>query len=516
MPIAKSESLILLIHSLSKSEKRSFKLYTGANQAGKDLLYVKLFELLDKSGSVDDTYLKKKLGDISNTAYSNLKKHLFEQLMISLRLIQKEKKQNFKIREYIDFTYVLYGKGLHMQALEVLQKAKKLSQKHYNDFSLLTIIELEKMIQSRHITRSKSEPITNLMNESAKLSLRVSQRITLSNIRLKLHKYYVEQGHIESKEKEAQLIQELSINMEKIEKSQLEGIEIIYYYQSYVWLYYILDQFDKCLDWAIKWVNEFKASEELKRRDVDLFMRGYHYVLTSAFNIKSTSICETYLKELEDFRNSNYSKLNHNSQIVSFQYVHNGRMNLHFLKGTFEEGIKNIPNTIKRINRYAEKLDSHKVMVIYYKVAWMYIGVKNPTKAIHYLDEIINLSDKSLRLDIQCYTRLMKLIALYDSEEFNTLKKNTTEINKYFEKNNVTNKVQTEVLNLFHALSECPILERKSLLKDSLFKLEIQKQNSFERRAFIYLDILPWIKSKITRQPLGATIASSIETLMPL
>jgi hypothetical protein len=506
VPIAKSESLFLLIQSLSKSEKRSFKLYVGRNQDGKDSLYIKLFDLLDKTSGVDDILLKKKLGELSNPAYSNLKKHLFEQLMIVLRLLGKEKKENVKIREYIDFSYILYGKGLHWQALEVLDKAKRLSQKHFNDFSLLTIIEVEKLIQSRHITRTKGDSIDELIDQSENLISRVSDRINLSNIRLKLHKQYVEKGHIESREKEVEFMDTFSASMKKIDASKLEGIEKIYYFQSYVWFYYILDQFEECMKWSIKWVNAFKESEELQRRDVDLFMRGYHYVLTSAYNVKEISIYEQYLVELENYRHTNYAKLNHNSQIVSFQYVHNGRMNLHFLKGTFKEGLKNIPRTIQRIKRYANKLDYHKVMVIYYKVAWMYIGASMPKKALEYLDYIIDLTDKSLREDIQCYARIMKLMALYDMQEYNLILKYGKDFQKFYDKLKHPNRVQITVLEMLEQLANTPIFSQKDILKIHFEKLKILKENNFEKRAFIYLDVLPWILSKVKRRSIGESV----------
>ncbi|MFT4534546.1 MAG: hypothetical protein ACJA1A_000549 [Saprospiraceae bacterium] len=506
MPIAKSESLFLLVKSLSKSEKRSFKLYVGRNQDAKDSLYIKLFDLLDKASGADDLVLKKKLGGLSNAAYSNLKKHLFEQLMIVLRLLSKEKKQNFKIREYIDFSYILYGKGLHWQALEILEKAKRLSQKHYNDFSLLTVIELEKLIQSRHITRTKGDSIDKLIDQSEYLSTRVSDRITLSNIRLKLHKQYVEKGHIESREKEVELMNTFFVNMQTIDESKLEGIEEIYYYQSYVWFHYILDQFEECLKWSIKWVNAFKESEELQRRDVDLYMRGFHYVLTSAYNVKDVPTYEEYLIELEQYRHTNYGKLNHNSQIVSFQYVHNGRMNLHFLNGTFKEGLKDIPSTIKRIKRYSRKLDYHKVMVIYYKVAWMYIGAEEPSNALYYLDYIIDLTDKSLREDIQCYARIMKLMALFDMQEYNQILKYGKDFQKFYDKLKHPNRVQLTVLQMLEKLANAPIFSQKDILREDFEKLKLLKENNFEKRAFIYLDVLPWISSKLERRSIGESV----------
>jgi len=508
MPISNTESLILLIRSLSKAEKRSFKLYARRNQDGKDSLFVQLFEMLEKNDSQDELITKRKLGGLSTTAYSNLKKHLFEQLMISLRLIQKEKKDNFKIREYIDFAYVLYGKGLHMQALDVLKKAKQLSRKHFNDFSLLTILELEKLIQSRHITRSKSEPISELIEETSVLGKRVSQRIMLSNVRLNLHSQYLKKGHVESKDEEYVLRENLKKYLSDIDEPLLEGIERIHYYQSYVWYYYILDSFDQCKVWALKWVEAFKQSEELQKRDIDLFMRGYHYALTACFNIKDVNTLESLLTELEDLRQQNYKKLNLNSQIVSFQYVHNGRMNLHFLRGTFEEGMKNIPNTISRINRYASKLDYHKVMIIYYKVAWMHIGAGLPERSIKYLDYIISLTDKSLREDIQCYARLMKLLAVYDQDNYNLVIELADEFSLYLNQMKHSNRVQSKILTLMKDVAGAPVLERNEIFKKNLEKLILLKENIYERRAFVYLDILPWLISKIKKISIGEVIQS--------
>ena len=58
--------------------------------------------------------------------------------MTSLRLVHKKKRANIQVREYIDFAYILYGKGLFMQALQVLKMAKnvtRLFQKEYMQVS---------------------------------------------------------------------------------------------------------------------------------------------------------------------------------------------------------------------------------------------------------------------------------------------------------------------------------------------------------------------------------------------
>ena len=196
MAIANTEMLFFLIKSLTKAEKRSFRLFAHRNADGADLLYMTLFDVIDKAKTFDEAKIRKEFPKLKTANFTNLKRHLYEQLMICLRLLKKDKQKNIKIREYIDFAYVLYGKGLQLQALEILNKARKLASSTYSDFSLITIIELEKMIQSRHITRSESEPIQQLVSESTEVGERINIRIRLSNLRLHLHKMYIEKGHI--------------------------------------------------------------------------------------------------------------------------------------------------------------------------------------------------------------------------------------------------------------------------------------------------------------------------------
>jgi hypothetical protein len=237
-------------------------------------------------------------------------------------------------------------------------------------------------------------------------------------------------------------------------------------------------------------------------------MRGYHYVLTSAFHQKDIKTFKLYLLELEELRYSKYSKLNLNSQIVSFQYVHNGRMNLHFLEGTFEEGMKNIPNTLSRIHRYSSKLGAHKVMVIYYKVSWMLIGNSESQKAIKYLKMIINMTDKSLRLDIQCYSRIMLLLALYEVQDYRAFDTNIEQIKRFFKKKEIKNQTQLLIIEMLQKLMLAGEYDRKSILTKYYSNFDVLKQDKYERRAFIYLDILPWIYSKIKKVKLSKAIQS--------
>ena len=510
MPNSRSEDLYFLIKSLSKSDKRAFRLYVGSFNGEGQKLFIQLFDLLDRRDELDDVFIKSKMGGLSSANYTNLKRHLYSKILISLRLIAKEKKATFKIREYIDFVYVLYGKGLYHQALRLLAKAKQEAIKHHADFSLLTIIEIEKMIQSNHITRTPDEPINNLVNEAQETITTLENRISLSNLRIKMHKMYIQKGHVKSNEEAEEVKAFFQSNLDNISLNRIGMMEQVYLNQSQVWFYYILNDFNNCYEHALKWVQLFKENRELRERDVNLYLRGYHYLLTSAFNLKKTAIYRGCMLELEKLRADNYNKLSQNSKIVSFLYVHTARLNMHFLEGTFAEGILDSNKTLSRINKHRNQLDPHKIMVLYFKISWMYIGNNQADKAQEYLLHIIKINNMNLREDIQSYARLLHLLSIYDLDDYEMLIKKVREYKVYFKKVKELNDFHKTVMLFFDQISKAPLLQHRDYYATCLEDLNKIETNQYERRSFLYLDIMSWLEAKLTRRKISEVIQSKL------
>jgi len=483
---------------MTKAEKRSFKLYARRG-SGTQHLFLKLFDLIDNMHVLDDKVILKKMKLESAGQYSNLKRHLYAQIMSALRMLNVDKKPNIKIREHIDMAYVLYGKGLYLQALNLLKVAKQLCQKYGTDLSLLTILEIEKNIHSRHITRLEDEAFEQLIEETESISNSISDRISLTNLKMNLHKKYLRDGHVKNKKELKKLTAFFKSKISEIKYKQLGIMEKIYYCQCYVWYYYVIDDYKACLKYAKRWVDIFNQSKDLQRRDYNLYLRGYHYVLTSAFNIDDLETHKKYLIELEQFRIDNYSKFNKNNKIFSFLYTHTGRLNSAFLSKDFEKGLEYVPKTLRRTKRYSNQLDQHKIMVLHYKIAWIYIGAKLPNKALNYLEGIISLKRKSLREDIQSYARIMHLMALYDLGDFEGILKVLRKYKYYFEQVKEINTLQQTALKYFNSVSTSPLLNRDAIHKTFYKEFLKIKKNKFEKRAYLYLDIIYWIERKIKK-----------------
>ena len=102
----KNENLLSLIASMSKSEKRNFKLI-AQKTGGKEKLYIQLFDHLDKYKKFDESFIYKKLPQIKSSQLSNLKAVLCKQVLRAIRDVNKEEYPEIKARERFDFAKII-------------------------------------------------------------------------------------------------------------------------------------------------------------------------------------------------------------------------------------------------------------------------------------------------------------------------------------------------------------------------------------------------------------------------
>ena len=508
---AQNDQLITLIKSLTKAEKRNFKLYVNRLQSNTDVKFVQLFDVLDKLDYFDEVTILKKLPTIKKSQLANLKRHLYKQLLISLRLIHIQKNVDIQIREQLDFARILYGKGLILQSMKLLDRIKTIASDNHQDLLELEIIEFLKLIEERHITRSRQvkNKVESLVDESLTRSNVINNSIRLSNLKIEIHGFYIQYGHVKN-EKDVFVVKELFKNqLANIKLDGLTFFEKIYLEQSYVWYYYILVDFEKCYEHAKNWVEIFHEDSNLIEEEPDLYMRGYHYVLTSLFNLRRLKDFNKYIKGFEKFESKYESNLNTVSEILLFLYLDTARLSQFYLSGDLGEGNKYVPVVLDKLKRYESQLDPHRIMVFHFKIALIYFGDEDFDRMIDHLNEIINLEMGQLREDIQCYSRLLLLIGHYELGNFDLLDYQVQSVYRFLDKMKELNIVQMETLNFLKRIIKFRDIKQKDTFVEFKEKLEKISKDPFAKRALLYFDILPWLESKINKKSIKSILKKS-------
>ena len=103
-------------------------MYIKRSSAKQDLKIIQLFDVVDKMSDYDEKTLFKKLTDITKPQLANLKAHIYKELLASLRLLKTTENIDFQLSEHLDNARLLYNKGLKLQSLRILEKAKEIAR----------------------------------------------------------------------------------------------------------------------------------------------------------------------------------------------------------------------------------------------------------------------------------------------------------------------------------------------------------------------------------------------------
>ena len=444
MPNRTIDPLFQLIQSLERAEKRNFKLYMTRNTGTGNLKVVQLFDALDKMAQYDEAVLLKKTPSIQKQQLSNLKAHLYQEILASVRLLKQEENIDLQLHEQLDFARILYNKGLNIQSLKILDKVKELAKANNQVTYIQQVLFLEKKIESLHITRSMQDRAEKLCAES-------------------------------------------------------------YLYQCFCWYAFITQEFLMYYRYCIKWTELFKAEPKMIEIETAHYIKGMHNLLGAHFDLRNYRKFNETIKEFEAFIETPVVQNNINNKVQCFTYLYTAKLNKHFMEGTFTKGLSLVPEIEERLLEYEVYLDRHRTLVFYYKIASLYFGSGDAEKSIDYLNKIINLK-VDLRTDLQCYARLLHMIAHYEMGNFDLLKYLLKSVYRFMAKMQNLSAAEEAVFSFLKQSFHSSPNKVKPLFQNLLTELKGMANDRMETRAFMYLDFISWLESKIQRKPVQSII----------
>ncbi|MEM7086829.1 MAG: hypothetical protein AAF489_11640 [Bacteroidota bacterium] len=505
MPKAQKDNLFDLVKSLSKSEKRQFKLYVGRLGVNEDAKFMMLFTILEKLKTYNEIEILKN-GLIKKSQLSNLKAHLYKQILISLRLNPSHQNIRIQIREQLDFATILYHKGLYNQSLKILDKAKALALVNQEKNIAYEIIELEKVIESQYITRSISNRADELTIEAKNISQLNVLTSKLSNLSLQLYSIFLKKGYVKNDEEYQIVTKYFRDRMPDFELDTLGFREKLWLYKAYLWYSFLIQDFLSCYKYSLKWVELFYDHPEMITLNPVFFLRGKQYLLEALFYIKDVGRFKETLQKLEVAINRNDFPQSENIESLTFLHRYSHKINLHFMEGTFEEGFPLVAEVLKGIETHRGTIDEHHVMVFYYKIACLYFGAGQNKMCIQYLDRIVNNKSLEMREDLLCFSRILNLVAHYEAGEDYHLDRLIKSTYKFLIKMEDLYQVQKEMIKFLRGLGDIYPHQLKGEFEKLYKKLKEFEDDPYERRSFLYLDILSWLESHITGQSIPQII----------
>jgi hypothetical protein len=455
---------------------------------------------MDKMDSYDESILLKKNKAFKKQQLPNLRALLYRQILSSLRLIKNENNVDIQLHEQLDHAKSLYNKGLYLQSLRMLDRIKENARAYHQVTYVLQALFFEQKIEALHITRSMQDRADKLAEEVDQVIASLSLMGRLSNLSLQLYSWYIKNGHARN-EKDETAVEEFFKRQLPDDISGSKGFYVLlYFFQSYSWYAFIRQDFLLYYRYTQKWVDLFVKYPSMIAVETAHYIKGMHNLLGAHFDLLNYPRFIETLKQFEHFFRSDIVQENDNNRIQTFVYLYTSKINKHFIDGTFTEGLRLVPYIEEKLKAYDRYLDRHRVLVFYYKFASLYFGSGDYENTIKYLNLIINWK-VDLRTDLQCYARLLHLIAHFELGNYQLLEYLMKSVYRFMAKMENLSLVEEEIFSFLRKSFKLSPKALKPEFAKWLENLKKYEKNRFETRAFVYLDIISWLESKIREVP---------------
>jgi hypothetical protein len=201
----------------------------------------------------------------------------------------------------------------------------------------------------------------------------------------------------------------------------------------------------------------------------------------------------------------NHQKLNIRLRLEKYVYVH--EFNRIFMLGKFKFGVLLLEKIGTQLEAFIVRSDEHSRVILYYKIACLYVGNSQYGKALEWLNRVQDETQEDLREDVLSFARILSLIAHYELGNTEVMEYYIRSTYRLMLKKGDLNQYQKYILAFLRKVAsgfkqEDLMPEFKRLLR----QLKPLQNVRYEQRAFVYFDIISWLESKIMNRQVGELI----------
>ena len=494
MPKSNSEDLFHLIKSLSKSEKRHFKIFSSNGIAKKENNYVKLFDAIERQAIYDEDQLIKKEKYIKQLPL--LKSRLYEIILQSLNVLHANSSVEAILMNYQHRIEILYEKGLHQQAHKLLNKAKQMAYKYEKHSNLFEIFSWERAMIHHLFAGKKTElqkGFDEIFEEKNKSLSKLGTMSSFQHVSDSILALYTEKGSPRNNE-ELKSFRQAMDPFSNYKTDHLTYEEKKYYYSAYGSYFYAIE------DWKNSHEN-FQEVVKLIESHPEKKEKSYRQYISLLSNL--LTVCQYLRKDdeilltLKKMRKIPITSLI--DEVKIFERSYNFELSYYILSGDFEKGLHVIKDIEAGLQKFKNHLNSALELVLYDHISNIYFGIGQYKKALFWLNKILNYPEFNLREDVYCYARIYNLIIHYELDNNDLMEYTVKSTFRFLHKRNRLYKFENIILDFIGKKLPKLISSKQQIFafKELKKKLEIAVKDPYEEKALDYFDFISWLKSKI-------------------
>ncbi len=506
-----SNELFDLIKSLTKSEKRFFKLSSSIQTGEKN--YLKIFDYIDGQEEYDEADLKdyfKKETFIKHLPSE--KNHLYKLILKSLRQFYGEQSISSILKQELKNIEILYNKALFKECKKFLKRAKRIAHEHEKFYFLIDLISWEKQLtEESYESGDFNVDLKKIIEEESEVIDKLRNLAEYHILYSRINAIFRSGGFTRNDEERA-TVHEISDNYlikGKNTAISTRAASICYYIKG------LCAATNREFSDSYAFFNRTKQIlDKNPKIRIDL---GKRYILT-LFHLMRCYIDERNFvmaqKMLDEIKSMNgkkgFNSLDLTLKILNISVI--DQMNLHNLQGDFNKALEVYESRKNEKTKIFEKSSKEQQIKFLFNAAYTLFGVGEYKKALKVLNDILNDNEQKLRQDLYSFARILNLLIHFELENYEFLEYSSNSAIRYLNKIKRDYEIETVFAKQMRKLARTATkLESISIYKETLEQVQTLLKDDNERVILDYIDIQCWLQSKITEDSFVELVKAKIK-----
>lgn len=497
--MSKLSSLISLIHSLTKSERKKVSSFLDLDKNTAD--YAILYKVIDEKSTDNQQQIRADFIKLRpNAAFNTAINYLFDTLLLTLNQLRINQDSYYALFNLLMNTKVLYEKSLYQECFLLLTKIQNEAVK-YENFTILLIaqkMELDYLLSLDFPDTTEQELLNKQykINETLKKIRKINEHASLYEL---LKHRILHKGPVRSNKQKQEMNDLVVSEMSIVSSSGFENFEIQKNHKLFQSNYLInVGDYKSALNSYYELNNIFEQNMHLLSNPPMYYLNTIEGVLESLRTIRNYEGMTYFINQL--------SKLETTS--VHFKFQIDCVIFLYSLlplvdTGKFTEAFKMIEKYKESIIDKTNLLSTEKQIQLLLYTAIVYLGTGEPHKARKIITRITQSERKVFSLPLFRTIRLVNLMVLYEQKEFDYMDFEIRSVKREIQNNEKSYQLEQIILKF---LSKTPeeLTEQKRLLLWKKLKPQIDElqNNKFEMQLLHVFNFIAWIESKVFKVPL--------------
>ena len=480
-----------LVKSLSKTEKRYFKLYAQFQRGDKS--YLKLFEIIDLQKIFSEKNINQKFfAKNKSTNFPAVKKYLFEQLVTSIKSYGAYKDLDSDHTDLIETYKVLHYKGLHGQSARLLKKIKKVTLQDDAFIRHFYVLLLEYLGEMFNTDDPNPDRVYQILEEK-KHTFNIIENYTKVGDPFSYQRLYLRKKLYCRTKKEKDELTKLMTPVLKTKESDMMSRTALAMRNMGLCDYYMaIGKPEKAFETSKVYLELRKnaGSDKIDTTTISEHLQHLSLCIRSG-------IYEGFEENIHKFKTLIDTIHNQQKFMMGYERWYNYSFIYYNRRGQFTKALEFLDSEKTTMTKVGNDFSMKAKIMLWYFTAYNNYAMKDYRAALKMVQRIMNTTNDEM--EEFSLAKLLLMFIHYDLKNYELLEYQVRSYHRLMHKTERLYKCEKIMLDFFKTVSNADSKkQRQQKIEEVQKKVTTIFKTHYERGFTFYFDIHSWIESQLT------------------